>query len=144
MTAVIPMALGLTTPLPEPDLSQACGPPVRKLIPVTGTKAAGGKPAPPPWKHTIVTATAETTSIVYGMQKRAGQGMLDFDFMCKRKKPSVSAVVFPFSGNHYVKFYWGTEEVFMPVYTTTKEAVQKHPDVSRHCCSSHCYSSHQP
>merc|ERR1719401_1698920 len=33
-------------------------------------------------------------------------------------------MVFPFSGNHYVKFYWGTEEVLMPVYTTTKEAIQ--------------------
>merc|ERR1712203_933468 len=40
------------------------------------------------------------------------------------------AMVFPFSGNHYVKFYWGTEEVLMPVYTTTKEAVTKHPNVS--------------
>mmetsp|Transcript_50559 Transcript_50559/g.142440 ORF Transcript_50559/g.142440 Transcript_50559/m.142440 type:complete len:252 (+) Transcript_50559:1-756(+) len=50
--------------------------------------------------------------------------------MCKRKKPSVSAMVFPFSGNHYVKFYWGTDEILMPVYTTTKEACEKHPDVS--------------
>jgi ATP citrate (pro-S)-lyase len=56
--------------------------------------------------------------------------MLDFDFMCKRAKPSVSAMVFPFSGNHYVKFYWGTDEVLMPVYTTTKEACQKHPQTS--------------
>lgn len=36
------------------------------------------------------------------------QGMLDFDFMCKREKPSVACMVFPFSGNHYIKFYWGT------------------------------------
>lgn len=36
------------------------------------------------------------------------QGMLDFDFMCNRAKPSVACMVFPFSGNHYVKFYWGT------------------------------------
>ena len=34
--------------------------------------------------------------------------MLDFDFMCKRAKPSVACMVFPFSGNHYIKFYWGT------------------------------------
>merc|ERR1719162_108321 len=39
-------------------------------------------------------------------------------------------MIFPFSGNHYVKFYWGTEEVLMPVYTTTKEAVAKHTNVS--------------
>ena len=64
------------------------------------------------------------------MQNRAVQGMLDFDYMCKRKKPSVEAMVFPFSGNHYVKFYWGTEEILMPVYTTTKESCQKHPNTS--------------
>merc|ERR1711972_460297 len=88
------------------------------------------KPPPPATQHTIVTATPETTSPVYGMQNRAVQGMLDFDFMCKRKKPSVEAMIFPFSGNHYVKFYWGTEEILMPVYTTTKEAVQKHSNAS--------------
>merc|ERR1719392_667377 len=90
-----------------------------------------GHPAPPAGtKHTIVTATSETTSIVYGLQNRAVQGMLDFDFMCKRKKPSVAAMVYPFNGNHYVKFYWGTEETLLPVYTTTKEACQKHPNTS--------------
>merc|ERR1719456_610694 len=86
-------------------------------------------PLPPPSKHTIVTANPETTAVVYGLQNRAVQGMLDFDFMCKRKKPSVSAMIYPFNGNHYVKFYWGTEEILVPVYTTTKEAVEKHPDV---------------
>jgi hypothetical protein len=29
--------------------------------------------------------------------------MLDFDFMCKRAKPSVACMVFPFAGNHYLK-----------------------------------------
>jgi len=131
ITAVIPMALGLSPQLPEPDLTAACGPPARKLITVTGKKSTAKKVlTTPPSKHTIVTATPETTSIVYGMQNRAVQGMLDFDYMCKRKTPSVSAMIFPFSGNHYVKFYWGTEEVLMPVYTTTKEAVQKHPGAS--------------
>jgi len=105
ITAVVPMALGIIEPLPEPDLSAACGPPARKLIEVKAKSPAPAKPAPPPTKHTIVTATPETTSIVFGLQNRAVQGMLDFDFMCKRKKPSVDAMVFPFSGNHYVQFY---------------------------------------
>jgi ATP citrate (pro-S)-lyase len=56
--------------------------------------------------------------------------MLDFDFMCKRKKPSVAAMIFPFSGNHYIKFYWGTEETLIPVYTTSEEAIRRHPDVN--------------
>lgn len=48
------------------------------------------------------------------------QGMLDFDFMCKREKPSVACMVFPFSGNHYIKFYWGTVSCLCPLvkYTT--------------------------
>ena len=68
--------------------------------------------------------------IVYGLQTVAVQGMLDFDFMCCRKKPSVACMVFPFSGNHYTKLYWGTEETLIPVYTTVKEAVEKHADTS--------------
>jgi ATP citrate (pro-S)-lyase len=92
ITAVIPMALGLQAVIPEPDLSAACGPPVRELITVKKVPSTQ-KPAPPATKHTLVTATPETTSIVYGMQNRAVQGMLDFDYMCKRKKPSVEALV---------------------------------------------------
>ncbi|CAE8655617.1 unnamed protein product [Polarella glacialis] len=132
ITAVIPMALGLIADLPEPDLSEACGPPKRKMIDMTGRKTNPKVHPKPPagTKHTLITSTPETTCIVYGLQNRAVQGMLDFDFMCKRKKPSVEAMIFPFSGNHYVKFYWGTNEILMPVYTATKEAVQKHPNVS--------------
>lgn len=74
--------------------------------------------------------TAETRCLVYGLQQRAVQGMLDFDFMCKRKKPSVAAMVYPFQGNHYVKFYWGTEETLVPVYTSIAEAASKHADAS--------------
>merc|ERR1719329_1430990 len=39
-------------------------------------------------------------------------------------------MVFPFSGNHYMKLYWGVDEVLIPVYTTIQEAVMKHADTS--------------
>jgi ATP citrate (pro-S)-lyase len=81
-------------------------------------------------KHTILDFTPETRCIVYGLQTVAVQGMLDFDFMCKRQRPSVACMVFPFSGNHYTKLYWGTDETLIPVYTTIAEAVQKHPEVA--------------
>lgn len=130
ITAVIPMALGLQEVLPEPDVNGgSLPPPTRAMVhPVKKKDPVEFKP-PARLESSIVTSTQETTSIVYGMQTGAVQGMLDFDFMCKRTTPSVSAMVFPFSGNHYVKFYWGTEEVLLPVYTTTKEAVEKHPKV---------------
>eukprot|EP00969_Alexandrium_andersonii_P224945 9934648-Alexandrium_andersonii.AAC.1 len=64
------------------------------------------EPPSPKEAHLPVTATPETTSIVYGMQDRAVQGMLGSDFRCERETPSVEAMVFPFSETHYVKFYW--------------------------------------
>ena len=42
------------------------------------------------------------------------QGMLDFDNLCSREVPSVAAMVYPFSGNHKQKFYWGHKEIMIP------------------------------
>jgi ATP citrate (pro-S)-lyase len=69
-----------------------------------------------------------TRSLVFGLQPRAIQGMLDFDFSCGRKTPSVAAMIYPFGGHHIQKFYWGTKETLLPVYTSIEEAVQKHKD----------------
>ncbi|CAE6405971.1 unnamed protein product [Rhizoctonia solani] len=71
---------------------------------------------------------ASTRSFVYGLQPRAIQGMLDFDYSCGRDAPSVAAMIYPFGGHHIQKFYWGTKETLLPVYTSVKEAVEKHPD----------------
>ena len=70
-----------------------------------------------------------TRAFIYGMQPRAVQGMLDFDFMCKRETPSVACIIYPFGGHHVQKFYWGTKETLIPVYTTVQEAVDRFPDV---------------
>lgn len=59
-------------------------------------------PPPPPLPSADVASAAlfhpGTRAVVYGMQQRAVQGMLDFDWLCKRATPSVAAMVFPFSG----------------------------------------------
>ncbi|KAJ2492850.1 ATP citrate lyase subunit 1, partial [Coemansia sp. RSA 2052] len=72
--------------------------------------------------------TASTRAIVYGMQPRAVQGMLDFDFICKRAVPSVACMVYPFGGNHVQKFYWGTQETLLPVFASLAEAAQQFAD----------------
>ncbi|KAF9446022.1 ATP citrate lyase isoform 2 [Macrolepiota fuliginosa MF-IS2] len=72
---------------------------------------------------------ANTRSFVYGLQPRAIQGMLDFDYSCGRASPSVAAMIYPFGGHHIQKFYWGTKETLLPVYTSVGEAAAKHPDV---------------
>lgn len=73
--------------------------------------------------------TAGTRALVYGMQPKAVQGMLDFDYMCNRAAPSVAAMVYPFGGAHVQKFYWGTKETLLPVFTSLKEAIARFPEV---------------
>ena len=73
--------------------------------------------------------TKKTRAFVFGMQTKAVQGMLDFDFCCNRAEPSVAAMLNPFSSNHTQKFYWGSKEVLVPVYQHLEEACLKHPEV---------------
>ncbi|XP_063314961.1 ATP-citrate synthase isoform X1 [Pelobates fuscus] len=70
-----------------------------------------------------------TKSIVWGMQTRAVQGMLDFDYVCSRSEPSVAAMVYPFTGDHKQKFYWGHKEILIPLYKNMADAMRKHPEV---------------
>lgn len=75
-------------------------------------------------------ADENTTCLVYNLQQQAVQRMLDFDGICGRKTPSVSAVVFPFGGRSNMKVYWGVEEIFIPVYPSIRGALEAHPDIT--------------
>ncbi|XP_022904967.2 ATP-citrate synthase isoform X1 [Onthophagus taurus] len=72
--------------------------------------------------------SATTKAIVWGMQTRAVQSMLDFDFVCRRIEPSVVAIIYPFTGDHKQKYYWGHKEILIPVYKKMNDAMTKHPD----------------
>lgn len=69
-----------------------------------------------------------TQAIVYGNQERAVQRMLDFDYLCRREKPSVAAVINP-TREGYMKVFFGVKEILIPMYRTLQEAVSKHPNV---------------
>ncbi|VDK86738.1 unnamed protein product [Litomosoides sigmodontis] len=71
-----------------------------------------------------------TKAIVWGQQTKAIQGMLDFDFVCGRSQPSVVASTYPFTGDHKQKYYFGQEEILVPVYKSMKDAFNKHEGVS--------------
>ena len=153
-TAIVPLALGLANleDYPEFDaISSAAAPPAKRARTDTTEGAQNGGSGPGAGEedeedskpnalkpqvadheadHKIENFTAMTRCVVYGLQHRAVQGMLDFDHMCKRQKPSVAAMIFPFSANHFVKFYWGTDEILMPVYQSMEEAFKKHPEVT--------------
>ncbi|CAH8628080.1 unnamed protein product [Heterobilharzia americana] len=56
------------------------------------------------------------------------QSMLDFDYASERVSPSVAGLIYPFSDDHQVKFYWGAKELFLPVYKEMLNAMHKHPE----------------
>ncbi|KAI9140660.1 citrate synthase-like protein [Paraphysoderma sedebokerense] len=101
-------------PQPEPKL-----PPIH-------FSASSANPPSHPW---FAPFTNSTRSFIYGMQPRAVQGMLDFDYICRRSTPSVAAMIYPFGGAHVQKFYWGTQETLLPVYQDLKSAMEKYTDV---------------
>jgi ATP citrate (pro-S)-lyase len=156
ITAIVPMALGLIEPPSASETKDAAAQhaasngKTSKSTPASENNSDNESPdadsdsgfgatkpaatakvaAPVIQDEGIVRMDTKTRCIVYGLQQRAVQGMLDFDYLCKRETPSVAAMIFPFSPNHYLKFYWGTSERLIPVYQDLKEAVKKFPDVS--------------
>ncbi|MBU1197003.1 ATP citrate synthase [Candidatus Micrarchaeota archaeon] len=70
-----------------------------------------------------------TTAFVYGLQANPIQRMLDFDFLSRRKIPSVTAVINPSASGIHQAFF-GSREIFIPMYRTITEACKKHPPVS--------------
>ena len=67
--------------------------------------------------------SSNTKAIIYGNQHQAIQSMLDFDFLSKRKEPSVSAIINPFSRSNTSQFfYWGTGQIRVPVFGSIEDA----------------------
>eukprot|EP00092_Neocalanus_flemingeri_P041306 GFUD01044978.1.p1 GENE.GFUD01044978.1~~GFUD01044978.1.p1 ORF type:complete len:809 (-),score=207.89 GFUD01044978.1:214-2640(-) len=110
---------------------------------VVGSSELVGKPGAgddSPTFSPVVTATTEsstaslfsktTRAIIWGLQSRAVQGMMDFDFVCGREQPSVACMVYPMSpGDSKQNFYWGHKEVLVPIYKSMADAMAAFPDV---------------
>ncbi len=68
-----------------------------------------------------------TQAIFWNNNKTAIQRMLDYDYTIKREAPSVAAIVAPTSGNKFEKFFWGADEIMVPLYKSTAEAKAAQP-----------------
>ena len=75
--------------------------------------------------------TKDTQAIFWNNNKTAIQRMLDYDYTIGREKPSVAGIVAPTSSNKFEKFFYGPDEIMVPVYKSTTDAVkeQKQADV---------------
>ncbi len=71
--------------------------------------------------------TRDTQAIFWNNNKTAIQRMLDYDYTIKRETPSVAGIVAPTSGNKFEKFFWGADEIMVPLYKSTAEAKAAQP-----------------
>jgi len=71
--------------------------------------------------------TRDSQAIFWNNNKNAIQRMLDYDYTIKRETPSVAAIVAPTSNNKFEKFFWGGDEVMIPLYKSTAEAKAAQP-----------------
>ncbi|XP_022711313.1 ATP-citrate synthase-like [Varroa jacobsoni] len=132
MTAIVAMAMGVRDISPPADGAPTTA---NFLLASGGRESVSSGATSPVVEQPRMTLSADaawftpqTRAIVWGMQSKAVQGMLDFDFVCSRKEPSVVAMVYPFVGYQRLKFYWGHKEILIPVYKSIADAVRKHPD----------------
>jgi len=71
--------------------------------------------------------TKDTQAIFWNNNKTAIQRMLDYDYTIQRDKPSVAAIVAPTSGNKFEKFFYGPDEVMIPLFKSTADAKAAQP-----------------
>lgn len=71
--------------------------------------------------------TKETQSIFWNNNKSAIQRMLDYDYVINREKPSVAAIVAPTADSKFDKFFYGPDEIMIPLFKNTVEAAKAFP-----------------
>ncbi|WP_457623583.1 citrate/2-methylcitrate synthase [Persephonella sp.] len=68
-----------------------------------------------------------TKAIFWNLNRNAIQRMLDYDYVVGRE-PSIVAIVAPTQSRKFDKFFYGTQEIMIPIYTSTPEAAEKFPE----------------
>ena len=129
VTKIVPMALTNTPAQEWSTTTQDTSNNKKQQHPTAGNETISSNHTTPPVSATPPMFSNQTRSFIWGMQPKAVQGMLDFDYICKRETPSVAAIIYPFGGDSNLKFYWGTTEIMVNVYDSLLKAVTKHPEV---------------
>ncbi|KAF0990208.1 hypothetical protein HZS_3953 [Henneguya salminicola] len=132
MTSIVSMALGLSpiTNTMEFNVSDTVSLPSKAIAEAQPQIESNGSASNQSFSLSHDLFTKSTTSVIWGYQEVAIQGMLDFDYLCNRKKPSVCCMIYPFRASYISKFYFGLKEIFIPIYGTFEEAVSKFPEAS--------------
>eukprot|EP00339_Tiarina_fusa_P010900 CAMPEP_0117044238 /NCGR_PEP_ID=MMETSP0472-20121206/30682_1 /TAXON_ID=693140 ORGANISM="Tiarina fusus, Strain LIS" /NCGR_SAMPLE_ID=MMETSP0472 /ASSEMBLY_ACC=CAM_ASM_000603 /LENGTH=235 /DNA_ID=CAMNT_0004755935 /DNA_START=16 /DNA_END=719 /DNA_ORIENTATION=+ len=70
----------------------------------------------------------QSQAIFYNWKTDPVQSMLDFDYICKREIPSIAALVSPGTSKGNTKLFFGTDELFVPLFGNTLEAADAYPN----------------
>ena len=84
---------------------------------------------PPTKKSDYILFDKNTQAFIYNMQVNAVQRMLDFDYVAGREKPSVAALIDPTGADGFQKFFFGSQEVLIPIYKSLKAAAAENFNV---------------
>ena len=71
--------------------------------------------------------TKDTQAIFWNNNRSAIQRMLDYDYVIGRKTPSVAGIVAPTASNKFDKFFFGADEIMVPLYRSTADANAEQP-----------------
>lgn len=63
----------------------------------------------------------DTEAFIYNLKPAPIQRMLDFDYICKREKPSVAGIIQPGSSGFH-KAFFGSKEILIPIYSSIAQA----------------------
>ena len=72
--------------------------------------------------------TKESKAIFWNNNAKAIQRMLDYGYLCRRETPSVAAIVHPTSQSSVHKFFFGPNEIVIPIFKSIEEAVERYPE----------------
>jgi len=70
----------------------------------------------------------KSQAIFWNNNTEAIQRMLDYDYTVGREIPSVAALVIAAGARKFELFFFGSEQIRIPVYQNTQQAVENHPE----------------
>lgn len=72
--------------------------------------------------------SSSSQAIFFNYKPQPVQRMLDFDYLCQRKTPSVAGLITPGTTPGLQKVFFGKTEILLPIYSTIPAATAAHPN----------------
>ena len=61
--------------------------------------------------------------VIMNFQVQVVQRILDYDYICEKKNPSVVGIIFPNRAGGYFPVFWGNKEILLPIFKSLDDAL---------------------